>query len=470
MGIIPAAGISFPATVPLLVIGAGACGLVAGLAAKDKGTDVVLLERDPVPRGSTALSSGMIPACGTRLQIAAGVDDAAGIMAADIQKKAHGEADQAIVDAVCRSSGPTIDWLTAEHGIELTLVTGFLYPGHSRLRMHAPPSRTGEELVGSLTRAAETAGVDLMTNAHVTDLVADKSARIAGVRLQRPDGSSEYIGCESLILACNGYGGNPALVRQYLPDMSDALYFGHTGNQGDAIVWGAALDARLSHLGAFQGHGSVAHPHNILITWALMMEGGIQVNAAGKRFSNEHRGYSEQARAVLAQPGGIAWNIYDQRLHFMGREFEDYQQAEQAGAIVQAADHSGLAKKTGIPADAMMATLEEVAACVDGYDDSFGRDFTTKPLLEPPYYAVQVTGALFHTQGGIVIDENARALQADGHPFPNLFAGGGAACGVSGSADHGYLSGNGLLTAVVLGRLAAKSAVNQIDGRLRQRG
>jgi fumarate reductase flavoprotein subunit len=368
-----------------------------------------------------------------------------------------------MVEAICRASGPTIDWLIDEHGIELTLVTGFLYPGHSRLRMHAPPSRRGEDLVGSLTRAAETAGVDLMTNAHVAELVAGKDARIAGVRLQRPDGSSEHIGCECLLLACNGYGGNPALVRQYLPAMSDALYFGHTGNQGDAIVWGAALDARLSHLSAYQGHGSVAHPHNILITWALMMEGGIQVNAAGNRFSNEHRGYSEQARVVLAQPGGIAWNIYDQRLHCLGREFEDYRQADEAGAIIRAADHSGLAKITGIPVDAIVHTLEQVAAFADGHDDPFGRDFTEKPALEPPYYAVKVTGALFHTQGGIVVDQNARALKTDGHPFPNLFAGGGAACGVSGSADKGYLSGNGLLTAVVLGRLAAIAAMNQVS-------
>jgi fumarate reductase flavoprotein subunit len=74
--------------------------------------------------------------------------------------------------------------------------------------------------------------------------------------------------------------------------------------------------------------------------------------------------------------------------------------------------------------------------------------------LSPPYRAVRVTGALFHTQGGLVVDENARVLDADARPFPNLFAGGGAACGVSGAGDAGYLSGNGLLAAVVLGRAA----------------
>jgi len=464
MGILKAAEIDFPVTVPILVIGAGACGLVAALAAKREGVDVLVLERDRVPSGSTALSSGMIPACGTRLQSEAGVDDSPAIMAADILEKTQGEADQGMVKAICRASGPTIDWLIDDLAIELTLVSGFLYPGHSRLRMHAPPSRTGEELIGGLIRAAELMDVDLMTSAHVTDLVADQDTRIVGIRVQRPDGSSEYIGCDNLILACNGFGGSPKLVRRYLPDMADALYFGHGRNQGDAILWGAELDARLEHLGSYQGHGSVAYPHNILITWALMMEGGIQVNGEGKRFSNEHQGYSEQARAVLAQPGGIVWNIYDERLHLLGREFEDYLQAEKAGAIVTAPDLVRLAGDLGIPADSLATTVDKVTDYARGQADSFGRNFAAKPALQSPYYAVKVTGALFHTQGGIVVDDNARAMKVDGRPFPNLFAGGGAACGVSGRSDRGYLSGNGLLTAVVLGRLAGDSASQQVRG------
>src|SRR3546814_15496827 len=64
-----------------------------------------------------------------------------------------------------------------------------------------------------------------------------------------------------------------------------------------------------------------------------MMEGGIQVNALGQRFSDEHHGYSVQAVSVLAQPGGIAWNLYDGRLHELGMTFEDYRVAEKAGAV-----------------------------------------------------------------------------------------------------------------------------------------
>jgi fumarate reductase flavoprotein subunit len=71
---------------------------------------------------------------------------------------------------------------------------------------------------------------------------------------------------------------------------------------------------------------------------------------------------------------------------------------------------------------------------------------------------VKVTGALFHTQGGLVVDEQARVLDAKGQPLPNLFAGGGAARGISGAHVWGYLSGNGLLSAVALGRIAGRNA------------
>ena len=71
-------------------------------------------------------------------------------------------------------------------------------------------------------------------------------------------------------------------------------------------------------------------------------------------------------------------------------------------------------------------------------------------------HAVKVTGALFHTQGGLDIDaQMPRAARSDGTPLPNLLAAGGAARGVSGNAVWGYLSGNGLLSAVAGGAIAA---------------
>jgi len=453
-----AAGVSFEISVPVAIVGAGACGLTAALAAADRGVQALLIERDSVPSGSTALSSGMIPACGTALQAAAGVEDSVDLMAGDIQRKAHGRADPVIVDAVCRESGPAIDWLVAEHGLDLILVQDSLYPGHSVARMHAPPSKTGADLSGMLQRAAAAKGIGILTDAVVAALFVDGDT-VRGLEVTRPDGTVERIGCEVLVLACNGFAGNRVMVAEHIPEMTDAEFSGHAGNRGDAMVWGRALGAAVRHMGAYQGHGSVATPHGTLITWAIMMEGGIQVNGDGRRFSNEHQGYSEQAVHVLEQPGRVAWDVFDDRLLALARGFEDFRQAEAAGALRTAPDAAALAGIIGCDASALRDTLDDTAAGAQGRGaDPFGRDFTTKPALEPPYHAVKVTGSLFHTQGGLVIDEKARVLREDGSPLPNLYAGGGAACGVSGPTVDGYLSGNGLLTAVTLGRVAGREA------------
>ncbi|HXK58026.1 MAG TPA: 3-ketosteroid dehydrogenase, partial [Gammaproteobacteria bacterium] len=89
-----------------------------------------------------------------------------------------------------------------------------------------------------------------------------------------------------------------------------------------ALAWGEALNAASADLGGYQGHGSWADPHGILITWALMTEGGIQINAGGARFHDESGGYSEAAVAVLAQPGSVAWNLFDDELLSLFYRFE----------------------------------------------------------------------------------------------------------------------------------------------------
>ncbi|WP_322096045.1 FAD-dependent oxidoreductase [Pelagibius litoralis] len=447
-------------TADVVVIGAGACGLVAALRAKAAGAEVIVLERDASPSGSTAMSSGFVPAPATRFQLARGIDDdTPQRLAADIMAKSQGKSESHLVKLASETIGPALEWLADRFGIDWIVLDDFLYPGHSRHRMHAVPEKTGEALLARFLAASQAAEIPVVTDACVIRLFEGKGRRIDAVEVERPDGAREVIGCGALVLACNGYGGNPDLVRRYIPEIAGGPYFGHAGNQGDAVLWGEALGARLEHLSGYQGHGSLAHPQGILISWALMMEGGIQVNTEGRRFSNENGGYSEQAVEILAQPGGVAWNLYDRRIHDFALSFPDYRQAVQAGAIRETADVAGLAKVTGLPERALAETLSEAAELQAGRAvDRFGRDFTVKPALAPPFHAVKVTGALFHTQGGLMIDEGARVVDQAGLAFPNLFAGGGAACGVSGPSVSGYLSGNGLLTAIAFGFIAGASA------------
>jgi fumarate reductase flavoprotein subunit len=449
--------------VTVAIVGAGACGLVTALMLRDAGLDCVLLERDASPSGSTALSSGFIPAPATRMQRAAGVSgDSPALFAKDIQAKAHGTAAPLLVAAYAQAIGPTLDQLAERHGITLQVLDGFLYPGHSLRRMHAVPEKTGAALVAQLERAARAAGADLLTEATVRTLWVDAAQRVTGLSYERPDGSLEHLRCDLLVLACNGFGGNAAMVRELLPEMRDAPFAGHTGNDGSAIAWGRALGARLADLGGYQGHGSWATPHGTLVSWALMMEGGIQLNAHGERFHDETGGYSEAAVHVLAQPGGVAWNVFDGPILALARSFPDFVEAEAAGAVKTCADAQALAALIGVDATKVIANCASTTRAIGQFDSKDGATGARpKRALQAPFFAVKVTGALFHTQGGLDIDANCRVLREDGSPLPNLLAAGGAARGVSGNAVWGYLSGNGLLSAVAGGAIAAHTAVTQ---------
>jgi len=429
--------------VAVAIVGAGACGLTAAIALRDAGIDCALIERDAVPSGSTALSSGFIPAAPTRWQREAGVDDSAEAFDADIQAKARGTAAPALVAAYTQASGPALALLAA-HGLRFELLDGFLYPGHHARRMHTLAERTGAALVAALDAAARAAGADLLTDARVDRLFVDSAQRVHGIGFVRPDGTREALRCSALLLACNGFGGDRALVGEWLPALRDAPFAGHTGNDGTAIRFGRALGAALADLGAAQGHGSWVVPQGALMTWAVMMQGGVQVNTEGQRFHDETGGYSEAAVAVLAQPGAIAFNVFDDRLLALAREFPDFRAAEAAAAVRSAPDARALAAALGCDADTLAATLAGTA-------------------LVPPLHAVKVTGALFHTQGGLAIDARCRVLREGGGTLPNLLAAGGAARGVSGNAIWGYLSGNGLLSAVAGGFIAARTLTEELS-------
>jgi fumarate reductase flavoprotein subunit len=429
------------------------------LAAHELGVEVAVLERDSVPRGSTALSAGLIPAAGTRFQATMGISDSPALFVADLKHKARDQADPALVELVARQAGPTVEWLADRYALPFSVVHDFDYPGHAARRMHGLPSRSGVELIDRLRQAADACAIPLIVNATVSALYADADRAVHGVEIVRPDGTHDALGCEASILACNGYGGAPDLVASYIPEMREAAYFGHPGNRGDAVLWGEELGAKLEHMSGYQGHGSVAHPHGILISWAVIMEGGFQVNTAGARFSDESLGYSEQAATVLAQPEGIAFDIFDERIAAIARQFADFRQAEASGAVIEASTLAQLAARLNVPPPTLAQSFAEIEdARHTGAPDRFGRRFAAATSLLPPFRAVKVTGALFHTQGGLKVDRKARVLDTSNNPLPNLFAAGGAAAGVSGPSADGYLSGNGLLTATVLGRIAGQAA------------
>jgi fumarate reductase flavoprotein subunit len=188
----------------------------------------------------------------------------------------------------------------------------------------------------------------------------------------------------------------------------------------------------------------------------VLNQGGIAVNAAGLRFVNELQDYSSLARVYRQQPGQAAYFIWDQHIQQQVAGVLVMRQAMERGGIVQCADSASLAQTLGLPAATLEATLRQWANLPRGSPDAFGRAAPERPL-KPPYYAARITGAVAHTQGGLVVDTAGRVLKPDGQPIPALHAGGNAIAGISGDSCTGYLSGNGLLVAYTSGYLTARA-------------
>ena len=284
---------------------------------------------------------------------------------------------------------------------------------------------------------------------------------VAGILMK--DGSS--IRADKVILAVNGYAGNRDLVARFCPEIAGASYFGALGSTGEAVLWGEAVGAGLANMAAYQGYAAVAHPHGSLLSWTTIEKGGLLLNDRGERFGDESIGYSGFAKNVLAQ-GEFCYAVFDERIFQIASKEEEFVELYKYGGLKSADDIRALAGLFALDAAAAATAFAAYNQAASGRTpDAFGRkDFGLAPLTGK-LYGCRVVPGLFHTQGGLKVGLNGEVLKADGTPVPNLFAGGGAAAGISGRAGaRGYASGNGLLTAIALGRLAGIEAARQVEG------
>lgn len=451
-------------TVDVLVVGAGGCGLAAALAAHEQGVEVVVVEKFPRVNGNTTLSTGSVPGAGSRFQREAGIEDSPEQMISDLLAVSGPHDLPGLTHLMAYESASLVEWLVDEMGVDLRIITDYKHVGHSVPRLHAPPSRKGQDLSNDLVRALKKREIPIAVGNPVTRLLTDDHGAVIGAVLESSGKQASQVRARKVILATNGFGANPELVARFCPEIAGADYYGAHGSAGEAILWGEQLGAGLANVAAYQGYAALAYPHGSLMTWTLIEKGGFIVNAAGERFGDESAGYSGFTRNVRAQ-GGFCYAILDTRIRdYAAANEEEFRELLALGGVKEAPDIAQLAAVYGLEAAVLEKNLATFNAAAQGKRvDPFGRqDFAMAPLA-PPFAICQVTPGLFHTQGGLMIDDFARVLTQEGQPIPNLFAGGGAAGGISGkSGGGGYASGNGLLTAMGLGRISGRAAALEI--------
>jgi fumarate reductase flavoprotein subunit len=447
--------------IDVLVIGAGAGGLTAAIAAADAGADVAIIEKQDRPGGNSSLSTGSMIGAGTRFQKAAGIEDSPDRLMADITRIAAENDCPATLRRLAFTSAQTTEWLVDVAGVELVLITDYKHVGHSVPRLHAVQSRRGQDLVDGLLAAVERRDIPLAVGNSATGLIVEAGA-VIGAMVDSGDGPAP-LRARKTILAMNGFAANKALVARFCPEVAQIEYFGAKGSTGEAVLWGEPLGAALGNMGAYQGYAAVAYPQGSLVSWTTIEKGAVMVNAAGRRFGDESLGYSGFTPLVKDQEG-YCFVIFDRRILDIAAKEAEFQEMVEHGAVRQAATPRALAEDIGIDPDVFAQTLSTYAAAARGETvDPFGRsDFGMAPLAGT-LYAVRATPGIFHTQGGLRVDDDARVLTVSGDPIPNLFAVGGCTAGVSGRVGpRGYASGNGLLSAMGLGRLAGLAAAGEV--------
>jgi len=459
---VAAPGLRWHETVDIGIVGAGGCGLVAAHAAAASDLRITVWEKANAPSGLTTVSDGLVPAAGTRFQRAAGIVDSPTSLADDIFARNGNRSDPALTRRLCDSSARLVEWLVDSRGIALELVPYAADSGHRLPRLHAPRSRRGRTLIDGLLRGLERRGVTVHCGTPVTQLWTDAEGAVLGVQVKRARKTPLNVRCSALILATDGFAGDRDLLLQHAPDAAGLQYVGAATSSGDALRWAADVGAATQHLGAYAVHATAALGSRVLIPTSVLAHGAILVNQRGTRFANETAGTAALVTAVNAQPGHLAYEIFGADTLAALATLEPRFVSDILPRTARRADDpEGLAKQFQIDPQTLLETVTAYNAAVAGGTDAFGRQALATPLT-PPLYGIRVGAALLDTHGGLAIDACGRVLRPDGGTIPNLYAGGGAAVGLSGPDGDGYLLGNGLLCALGWGLVAGEHAAQAI--------
>lgn len=447
--------------VDVVVVGAGAFGLAtaATLAAAAPAAKILVYERDVTAPTNAELGSGSVIAAATRLQREAGVDDDPEAMADDILAKSHGT-DESLVRRLCAESPHAVDWLLDDVGVPLELATEAQRVGHRRTRLHATKERSGAPLIRALRdHTAGRPGVRIVDHTAVADLVHE-GGRVAGVRTGRTDGERD-VRASATVLACGGFAASRKTMERYLPAVASARYLGGRGHRGDAVRWAGEIGADLLDMGGYLGQGyAIAcatdpRHHAARLNPGIVTAGAVIVDRSGRRVVREDHGYSEWAGVMFERFGGLGIAVWDERIQGGYGDTGAMRDVDAVDVVRTAPTVAELADLVDVPADALTVTIDTYNAGIAAGTDPLGRSVGTEPL-RAPFYAAPITGGVLQSLGGLRIDVDGRVLGVDGAPIRDLYAGGAAAAGLSGGSPDGYLSGSGLLTSLVLGRLVGR--------------
>jgi len=485
----------------VLVVGAGGAGFAAAIEAAAAGARVILLEKNPRPGGTTALSVGSITATRTPHQARAGIDDSPAAHAEDLAlinaRRGNVPDNPGLRRLLTDNIGDTFRWLL-DLGVEF--IGPLPEPPHKQSRMHCVVP-TAKSYIARLERRARSLGVELRCGCQVKSL-KQRNGVVVGIEGVAADGSPLTIDAGATVLATGDFSGNADMVGTHVSAAAARARPVNPTNTGDGHRMAMALGGRILNgqvaltsirflpperpsfvqsippsraLARVMRWGFERLPEAVIRPFvmafitsvlqpakAFYQNGAMLVNRDGRRFGDET---GDLTLTLAQQPEQGAWLLFDGRLakrfsrwpHFVstapgtGYAYVDDYRRHRRDLWHQADTLDDLARSLGMPVDTLRATVDDFNARVAN-GERLG-------MLDPPFCALgPVHTVLVFTDGGLAIDEGLRVLDAGNRPVPGLYAAGSVGQGGTLLDGHGHHIGWAFTTGRLAGRHASAYA------------
>jgi len=492
----------------VIVIGGGASGITAAVAAAEKDASVIVLEKGSTTGGAANMGMGIF-AVESKYQKAQLVDftkeDAFNLL----MNYTHWRVDARLVRKYIEQSSNTVEWLEAM-GVEF--LGAYKYFEKSTQTWHvvktrgsnAPAERAASNMFRALTERAEELGVKIMYNTKAAKILKD-DGYVTGVELVTANGEKVIAECNAVIVATGGFGDNPKMIHDILGYEwgKDLHSFRIPGVQGEGLnmLWGAGAGKTEPTMElTFTTPGVTDVFKTISET---MRQPNLMVNLDGNRFINEEimNNTVYSGNAISLQRERMAFTIIDdsildtyrktgldyvtvhhniKTIEKWDKELQSYLSGEEseAGGLselhsevqkhqvnVFAADSlEELCEKTGINLENLKATVEEYnEACTASDEMFFKKHKYMKPLKGGKYYAARHFPAGYGSLGGVKTNDKMEVLDPSGIKIPGLYASGTDACNIYGDSYCFFMPGNTMSFAINSGRMAGYNAVDFMD-------
>jgi succinate dehydrogenase/fumarate reductase flavoprotein subunit len=463
----------------VIVIGAGSAGMPCAIQAAKRGKQVLVLEKESFVGGTLHITAGHLSAGGTNRQNTCGIKDSVEEHWQDVKRISHNTIDEPISKKAIELAPATVNWLE-QLGYKFHNKAPLVIYGHEAYSKARTYFSEDDYFGGAITKPGKAVYQALLP--HFNQLVAEQliELRLAHKLTELIVENNEVVAVKcthngeeiifkgkAVVLTTGGYAASQSLFKKFHPNVN-LISTANLASTGDGIVAAQQIGAifcgeekHLSTLGGIETEPGSGRS-NFWEAWARVSNAHdrkpreVYVNQLGQRFMNEHQLTVDQRERIVAQqPGQYFFVVFDEQAIaddttavVQWNKQQLHEKATEEKCVWMAKSLQELAEKIKVPTQLFLETIEN-------YNNSITteveRSKATKPIIQPPFFAIKVHAYSLISFGGIKVNDKLQVINQSGGCFTNLFAA-GEILGAAATSGNAFCGGMLLTPAISFGK------------------